>query len=99
MIVDDEALARSGVELILVQLLIAQVLIAQGLPDGDIGAQVKLSPATVKDCLSAILGKLRMVDRVQAALLAQRAGLLRTGDGSPAGTEAVSADDRRAGRS
>ncbi|MBP5910841.1 response regulator transcription factor, partial [Streptomyces sp. LBUM 1478] len=31
---------------------------------------------TVKDHVSAILGKLRVASRVQAALLAQRAGLL-----------------------
>ncbi|MFE0103580.1 response regulator [Streptomyces sp. NPDC059009] len=52
------------------------VLIAEGLSNGEIGARIHLSPGTVKDYVSAILGKLRVSSRVQAALLAQRAGLL-----------------------
>ncbi|WP_433334365.1 response regulator [Spirillospora sp. CA-294931] len=58
------------------------VLIAGGLSNADIAARVHLSAGTVKDHVSAILGKLRVSGRVQAALLAQRAGLLdgRAGD-------------------
>jgi len=52
------------------------VLVAEGLSNGEIGARVHLSAGTVKDHVSAILGKLRVSSRVQAALLAQRAGLL-----------------------
>jgi DNA-binding NarL/FixJ family response regulator len=52
------------------------VLVAEGLSNGEIGARVHLSPSTVKDHVSTILGKLRVGSRVQAALLAQRAGLL-----------------------
>ncbi|KAB1976799.1 response regulator [Streptomyces triticiradicis] len=52
------------------------VLVAGGLSNGEIGARVHLSPSTVKDHVSTILGKLRVGSRVQAALLAQRAGLL-----------------------
>ncbi|MEU5957822.1 response regulator transcription factor [Streptomyces sp. NPDC047525] len=52
------------------------VLVAGGLSNGEIGARMHLSAATVKDHVSAILGKLRVSSRVQAALLAQRAGLL-----------------------
>jgi len=52
------------------------VLVAEGLSNGEIGARVHLSPSTVKDHVSTILGKPRVRSRVQAALLAQRAGLL-----------------------
>ncbi|MGW2331418.1 response regulator [Streptomyces sp. NPDC001700] len=55
------------------------VLIAEGLSNSGIGARVHLSQGTVKDYVSAILAKLRVSSRVQAALLAQRAGLLRGG--------------------
>ncbi|MEU0878209.1 response regulator transcription factor [Lentzea sp. NPDC005914] len=55
------------------------VLIAHGLSNTDIAARVHLSVGTVKDHVSAILTKLRVGSRVQAALVAQRAGLL--GDG------------------
>ncbi|MFD0416749.1 response regulator [Streptomyces sp. NPDC127108] len=53
-------------------------LIAEGLSNTEIAARLHLSPGTVKDHASAILGKLRVTGRVQAALLAQRAGLLTT---------------------
>lgn len=52
------------------------VLIAEGLSNVDIAARVYLSVGTVKDHVSAILSKLAVTSRVQAALLAQRAGLL-----------------------
>ena len=52
------------------------VLVAEGLSNADIGARVHLGAGTVKDHVSAILTKLRVSSRVQAALLAQRAGLL-----------------------
>jgi DNA-binding NarL/FixJ family response regulator len=55
------------------------LLIAEGLSNTDIGARVHISIGTVKDHVSAILTKLRVGSRVQAALVAQRAGLL---DGS-----------------
>jgi DNA-binding NarL/FixJ family response regulator len=51
-------------------------LIAEGLSNADIGTRIHLSAGTVKDHVSAILTKLRVGSRVQAALLAQRAGLL-----------------------
>ncbi|OLZ49928.1 response regulator [Amycolatopsis keratiniphila] len=56
------------------------VLIAEGLSNADIGARVHLSVGTIKDHVSAILTKLKVNSRVQAALLAQRAGLLRDRD-------------------
>lgn len=52
------------------------VLLAEGLSNADIGVRLHLSTGTVKDHVSAILTKLRVAGRVQAALLAQRAGLL-----------------------
>ncbi|MEV0266904.1 response regulator transcription factor [Streptomyces sp. NPDC050617] len=52
------------------------VLIAEGLSNADIGTRVHLSAGTVKDHVSSILTKLRVSSRVQAALLAERAGLL-----------------------
>ncbi|WP_309111632.1 response regulator transcription factor [Saccharothrix sp.] len=52
------------------------VLIAEGLSNTDIGARIHVSVGTVKDHVSAILTKLRVGSRVQAALVAQRAGLL-----------------------
>ncbi|MEV5598803.1 response regulator transcription factor [Streptomyces sp. NPDC052496] len=52
------------------------ILIAQGLSNADIGARIHLSAGTVKDHVSSILTKLRVTGRVQAALLAERAGLL-----------------------
>jgi DNA-binding NarL/FixJ family response regulator len=52
-------------------------LVAEGLSNADIGARVHLSVGTVKDHVSAVLAKLGVGSRVQAALVAQRAGLLR----------------------
>ncbi|MFI6168434.1 response regulator [Nocardia sp. NPDC051052] len=52
------------------------VLIATGLSNAEIGQRIHLSVGTVKDHVSGIFTKLRVSSRVQAALLAQRAGLL-----------------------
>lgn len=57
------------------------VLIAEGLSNADIATRMHLSTGTVKDHVSAILTKLEVSGRVQAALLAQRAGLLTEGAG------------------
>ncbi|MFJ3779964.1 response regulator [Streptomyces sp. NPDC090075] len=59
------------------------VLIAEGLSNAEIGTRVHLSAGTVKDHVSATLSKLRVGSRVQAALLAQRAGLLDAGRRHP----------------
>ncbi|MFE6176931.1 response regulator [Streptomyces sp. NPDC056464] len=53
------------------------VLIAEGLSNADIGLRMHLSTGTVKDHVSTVLNKLEVGSRVQAALLAERAGLLR----------------------
>ncbi|MEV0896024.1 response regulator transcription factor [Actinoplanes sp. NPDC049802] len=52
------------------------VLLAEGLSNAEIGVRLHLGTGTVKDHVSALLTKLRVSGRVQAALLAQRAGLL-----------------------
>ncbi|HWE88272.1 MAG TPA: response regulator transcription factor [Pseudonocardiaceae bacterium] len=51
--------------------------LAAGLSNADIGVRLHLSVGTIKDHVSAILSKLGVASRVQAALLAQRAGLVR----------------------
>jgi len=53
------------------------VQLGRGLSNIQIGAAMFLSPATVKAHISTILGKLDVDGRVQAALVAERAGLLR----------------------
>lgn len=63
------------------------VLVAEGLSNADIGARIHLSGGTVKDHVSAILTKLRVSSRVQAALIAERAGLLRGNGGRTAGED------------
>jgi DNA-binding NarL/FixJ family response regulator len=75
--VDDEEAARVG--RLSEREREVLVLIAEGLSNADIGGRVHLSAGTVKDHVSAILTKLRVGSRVQAALLAQRAGLLDGG--------------------
>ncbi|MFF7144305.1 response regulator [Streptomyces nodosus] len=52
------------------------VLMAEGLANSDIGERMHLSTGTVKGHVSAVLSKLQVGSRVQAALIAERAGLL-----------------------
>ncbi|MFE0206874.1 response regulator [Streptomyces sp. NPDC058985] len=54
---------------------------AEGLTNADIATRMHLSTGTVKDHVSAILAKLEVSSRVQAALLAERAGFLRPARG------------------
>ncbi|MFF5359871.1 response regulator [Streptomyces scabiei] len=72
--VDDEHVARFG--LLTEREREVLLLVAEGLSNAEIGTVVHLSEGTVKNHVSAILGKLGVAGRVQAALLAQRAGLL-----------------------
>jgi DNA-binding NarL/FixJ family response regulator len=51
-------------------------LIGRGLSNAEIGSTLHLSEATVKGYVSAVLGKIGAVNRVQAALVAYRSGLL-----------------------
>ena len=53
-------------------------LLAEGLSNAEIGARLHLSPGTIKDHVSAILLKFGVSSRVQAALIAERGGLLRS---------------------
>ncbi|KOV74711.1 transcriptional regulator [Streptomyces sp. AS58] len=53
------------------------VLIAEGLSNAHIAERMHLSTGTVKDHVSAILTKLEVGSRVQAVVVAERAGLLR----------------------
>jgi DNA-binding NarL/FixJ family response regulator len=52
------------------------VCIGKGMSNGEIGARMSFSVATAKDDVSAVLTKLGVTNRVQAAVLAERAGLL-----------------------
>lgn len=58
-------------------------LVAEGLSNAEIGGRLYLGAGTVKDHVSAILAKLGVAGRVQAALAAQRAGLLDDRDDRP----------------
>jgi DNA-binding NarL/FixJ family response regulator len=51
-------------------------LIGQGMSNAEIGASLHLSEATVKGYVSSVLGKIGAVNRVQAALVAYRGGLI-----------------------
>lgn len=55
------------------------VLVACGLSNTEIGLRLHLSRGTVKDHLQSILRKLNVERRVQAALIAERAGLVPPG--------------------
>jgi DNA-binding CsgD family transcriptional regulator len=52
------------------------VLLAQGLSNAEIGARLWVSEGTVKTHLYRVFAKLDCDNRVRAATLAQRAGLL-----------------------
>jgi NarL family two-component system response regulator LiaR len=55
--------------------------LAGGLSNAEIAQRVHLSEGTVRNYVSAILSKLGVTDRTQAAVLAIRAGLRETTDG------------------
>ncbi|MEV5826330.1 response regulator transcription factor [Spirillospora sp. NPDC052242] len=55
------------------------VAVGGGLSNTDIAAALHMSEATVKTHVSRILAKLALTNRVQAAILAHRAGLLDDG--------------------
>ncbi|MEV7419705.1 response regulator transcription factor [Streptomyces sp. NPDC089919] len=58
-------------------------LLGQGLTNARIAQRLHLAPSTVKDHLSALMGKLRCGNRVQAAVVAERAGLLHHTSAGP----------------
>jgi DNA-binding NarL/FixJ family response regulator len=51
-------------------------LLGEGASNGDIGGRIHVSEAAVKTHVSRVLIKLGLAKRVQAAILAHRAGLL-----------------------
>lgn len=55
-------------------------LLARGLSNSDIAKRLYLSEGTVRNYVSAILTKLQVADRTQAALLALRYGLVDAGE-------------------
>ncbi|GAA4736062.1 response regulator [Phytohabitans rumicis] len=53
--------------------------VARGLSNVEVAGALGISPATVKDHVAVILGKLGVRDRVQATIAAYEAGLIRPG--------------------
>ena len=51
-------------------------LLGQGLSNAEIGRRLHLSTATVKDYVSAVLARLDVTNRVQAAVVAREAGVV-----------------------
>ncbi len=51
-------------------------LVAEGLSNGEVSQRLFLSPETVKEHVSRILGKLRVANRIQAAVIAARCELV-----------------------
>ncbi|MEU8582374.1 response regulator [Streptomyces sp. L500] len=61
-------------------------LLGAGLANPQIAERMGLAPSTVKDHVRAVLGKLGGINRVQAAIVADRAGLVTTGPGARGGS-------------
>ena len=53
------------------------VAVAEGLTNQEVGQRLYISEATVKQHLSAAQAKMGVRNRVEVAVLAERAGLLR----------------------
>ena len=60
-------------------------LVAEGLSNAEIGGRLGLAEKTVKHYMTAILGKLEVGSRVEAALLAYKAGLGQSDEGETGG--------------
>lgn len=57
-------------------------LVARGLSNGEIGAELYLSEATVKTHVAHVLSRLRLRDRVQVTVFAYEHGIVRPGRGA-----------------
>jgi DNA-binding NarL/FixJ family response regulator len=60
-------------------------LIGEGLSNADIGRRMHLSTATVKDYVSAVLLRLGVANRVQAAIVAHEVGVPVVADAESGG--------------
>ncbi|MFC0842474.1 response regulator [Streptomyces noboritoensis] len=74
----DSAQAKRAVEGLTDRERQVLVLLGQGFSNAEIAARLHLAHGTVKDHVSALLGKLGGLNRVQAAVIAERAGLVRS---------------------
>ena len=72
--IEPEVVAESHPDLSPRELEVLQ-LIARGLDNGEIAAQLNISPRTAKNHVSSILAKLEVPNRIQAATYAVRSGL------------------------
>ncbi|ONF74326.1 response regulator [Amycolatopsis keratiniphila] len=74
---DNAARARRKIEALTARELEVLVRVGRGLGNAEIAGELRLSNGTVKIHVSRILAKLGCANRVQAAILAHDAGILR----------------------
>ncbi|EXU64657.1 transcriptional regulator [Streptomyces sp. PRh5] len=73
---EAEATAAEAVEALTPREREVLTLLGEGLANPQIAERMGLAPSTVKDHVRAVLGKLGGLNRVQAAIVADRAGLV-----------------------
>ncbi|KUJ67042.1 two-component system response regulator [Streptomyces albus subsp. albus] len=73
---EAEATAASAVRVLTPREREVLALLGEGLANPQIADRMGLAPSTVKDHVRAVLGKLGGLNRVQAAIVADRAGLV-----------------------